>query len=63
MPLHLIFSRLRAIGPVTVGTGLERHGKRAYVAACGAPACGWSSDYETYAAAEIAARGHRCRVR
>ncbi|MEV0446009.1 mobile element transfer protein [Streptomyces spectabilis] len=61
--LHRIFSKLRTVGQITIGTGLERHGKRAYITACGVPDCGWSSDYETYAAAEIAARGHRCRIR
>ncbi|MFD9071713.1 mobile element transfer protein [Streptomyces lasiicapitis] len=63
MPLHLIFRKLRTVGQITIGTGLERNGQMTYIAACGAHNCGWSSDYATYAAAEIAARGHRCPVR
>ncbi|MFE3182532.1 mobile element transfer protein [Streptomyces violascens] len=63
MPLHLIFRKLRQCGPITIGTGQNRNGQMSYVAACGADDCGWSGTFDGYAAASIAAEGHRCRVR
>ncbi|SDK98258.1 mobile element transfer protein [Streptomyces indicus] len=63
MPLHLIFRKLRQVGPITIGTGQDRDGHMTYIAACGAERCGWSGEYATVAAANVAAEGHRCRVR
>lgn len=63
MGLHHIFRKLRQVGPITIGTGLDRQGRMSYIAACGASDCGWSNAYETAAAANVAAEGHRCRVR
>ncbi|MYS14360.1 mobile element transfer protein, partial [Streptomyces sp. SID4982] len=34
-----------------------------HTAACTAPRCGFSADYDSRAAAELAARTHRCPVR
>lgn len=40
------------------GRGREKH-----TAACTAPRCGFSADYDSRAAAELAARTHRCPIR
>ncbi|GAA2246316.1 mobile element transfer protein [Kitasatospora cystarginea] len=50
------------IGPVQVATYYDRHGREKHTAACTAPRCGFSADYDSRAAAEIAARTHRCNV-
>ncbi|MYS16860.1 mobile element transfer protein, partial [Streptomyces sp. SID4982] len=34
-----------------------------HTAACTAPRCGFATDYDSRAAAELAARTHRCAVR
>ncbi|MFE7574390.1 mobile element transfer protein [Streptomyces sp. NPDC057521] len=34
-----------------------------HAAVCTADRCGWSSDYCSQSAAQLAARTHRCRVR
>ncbi|CAL9457703.1 mobile element transfer protein [Streptomyces sp. enrichment culture] len=51
------------IGPVQIGTHNDRHGREAHAAACTAPGCNWSADYLSRAAAELAARTHRCNPR
>jgi hypothetical protein len=57
------FRRVVRIGPVQVGTYYGGRGREKHTAACTAPRCGFSTDYDSRAAAELAARTHRCRVR
>ncbi|MYU19279.1 Mobile element transfer, partial [Streptomyces sp. SID8361] len=51
------------IGPVRVGTANDQRGRVKHTAVCAAPRCDFSADYDTRAAAELAARTHRCPVR
>ncbi|WP_405018721.1 Mobile element transfer [Kitasatospora sp. NBC_00070] len=51
------------IGPVQVATYYDGHGREKHTAVCTAPRCGFSADYDSRPAAEIAARTHRCTVR
>ncbi|QNT95084.1 mobile element transfer protein SpdB [Streptomyces griseofuscus] len=50
------------IGPVQVATSYDGHGRDKHTAACTAPRCGFSADYDSRAAAELAARTHRCQI-
>ncbi|MFF0729261.1 mobile element transfer protein [Streptomyces sp. NPDC004134] len=63
MPLNRRFRRVIRIGPVQVGTAPDDRGRDKHTAACTAPRCGFSADYDSRAAAELAARTHRCPVR
>ena len=63
MPANRRFRRVVRIGPVQVGTAYDGRGHEKHTAVCTAPRCGFSNDYDTRAAAELAARTHRCRVR
>ncbi|MCX5457090.1 mobile element transfer protein [Streptomyces sp. FT1] len=60
MPLPNRYRRVIGIGPVKVATYYTRHGIDRHTAACTAPGCGFSADYRDRAAAELAARTHRC---
>ncbi|MEU2522094.1 mobile element transfer protein [Streptomyces pseudogriseolus] len=53
------FRNLRRIGPVNVASYVER-GRNRHLAACTAPRCDFSAEYDSRAAAELAARAHRC---
>jgi hypothetical protein len=53
--------RLR-IGPVQVATYYDARGRDMHTAVCTAPGCGFSADYTSRAAAELAARTHRCKA-
>ncbi|MGC4980362.1 mobile element transfer protein [Streptomyces sp. DT193] len=55
------FRDVRRIGPVQVASYLFR-GRNRHVAACTAPHCDFSAEYDSRAAAELAARIHRCRA-
>jgi hypothetical protein len=44
---------------VNVASYLDR-GKHRHLAACTAPRCDFSAEYDSRAAAELAARTHRC---
>ncbi|MFD5839579.1 mobile element transfer protein [Streptomyces collinus] len=57
------FRDINRIGPVQVGTSFDGRGHEKHTAACMAPRCGFSADYDSRAAAELAARTHRCPVR
>jgi hypothetical protein len=57
------FRRVIRIGPVQVGTFYDGRGCEKHTAACTAPRCGFSADYDSRAAAELAARSHRCTAR
>ncbi|MFD8837867.1 mobile element transfer protein [Streptomyces griseofuscus] len=50
------------IGPVQVATSYDDRGRDKHTAACTAPRCGFSADYDSRAAAELAARTHRCQI-
>ncbi|MEU0339421.1 mobile element transfer protein [Streptomyces bobili] len=50
------------IGPVEVATYYDGRGRDMHTAACTAPRCGFSADYHSRAAAELAARTHRCKA-
>ncbi|MFK8847952.1 mobile element transfer protein [Streptomyces sp. Ac-502] len=54
------FYDVRRIGPVQVGSYRDRRGRTKHTAACTASGCGFSADYDDRAAAELAARTHRC---
>lgn len=53
------FRNLRRIGPVNVASYVER-GRNRHLAACTAPGCDFSAEYDSRVAAELAARTHRC---
>ncbi|KAK1180549.1 Mobile element transfer [Streptomyces sp. NBS 14/10] len=57
------FRNIARIGPVRVGTAYDQRGRVKHTAVCTAPRCDFSADYDTRAAAELAARTHRCPVR
>ncbi|MBA9046930.1 MULTISPECIES: mobile element transfer protein [Streptomyces] len=50
------------IGPVQVATSYDGRGRDKHTVACMAPRCGFSADYDSRAAAELAARTHRCQI-
>ena len=56
------FRNVRRIGPVQIASYLAR-GRHRHLATCTAPRCDFSTDYDSRAAAELAARTHRCPVR
>ncbi|MEV0446321.1 mobile element transfer protein [Streptomyces sp. NBC_01268] len=58
------FYNVVRIGPVSVGTHRDRLGRTKHTAVCTAPGCDYSSPpYASRAAAELAARTHRCNPR
>ncbi|MGW2678710.1 mobile element transfer protein [Streptomyces sp. NPDC001436] len=57
------FYNVIRIGPVQVGTHRDGRGRTKHTAVCTAPDCHFSADYSTRAAAELAARTHRCHSR
>ncbi|MEW2391119.1 mobile element transfer protein [Streptomyces venezuelae] len=57
------FRSVARTGPVQVGTSYDGRGREKHTAACTAPRCGFSADYDSRAAVELAARTHRCPVR
>ena len=63
MAAHDHFHSVMSIGPVQIGTHRDRHGQMRHAAVCTADGCGWSADYTSQSAAQLAARTHRCRVR
>ncbi|MFF7158636.1 mobile element transfer protein [Streptomyces sp. NPDC008139] len=63
MPANRRFRDLIRIGPVQVGTSNDARGRGKHTAACTAPRCGFSADYDSRTAAELAARTHRCPAR
>ncbi|MDX3118569.1 mobile element transfer protein [Streptomyces scabiei] len=55
------FRNVRRIGPVQVASYISR-GRNRHLAACTAPRCDFSTEYDSRAAAELAARTHRCKA-
>lgn len=62
MPRPNRFTDVIRIGPVMVGTHYDGRGRTKHAAACTAPGCNFSADYHGRAAAELAARTHRCNA-
>ncbi|MEV7830344.1 MULTISPECIES: mobile element transfer protein [Streptomyces] len=62
MPARINFRSLMKIGPVQIGTYRDNRGRNKDTAVCTTDGCGWSSDYNSSTAAQLAARSHRCRV-
>lgn len=62
MPARINFRSLMKIGPVQIGTSRDNRGRSKDTAVCTTDGCGWSSDYSSSTAAQLAARSHRCRV-
>jgi hypothetical protein len=63
VPANRGFRNVTRIGPVQVATTYDGRGREKHTAACTAPRCGFSADYDSRAAAELAAHTHRCPVR
>lgn len=62
MHARINFRSLMKIGPVQIGTYRDRRGRNKDTAVCTTDGCGWSSDYSSSTAAQLAAHAHRCRV-
>lgn len=60
MPRPKRFRNKDRFGPVEVADYYSGRGREVHVAACTAPRCGFSAEYDSRAAAELAARTHRC---
>ncbi|MFF8504726.1 mobile element transfer protein [Streptomyces anulatus] len=54
------FTNVLRVGPVQVGTHHDGRGRTKHTAACTAPGCNFSADYDNRSAAELAARTHHC---
>ncbi|MGW9025468.1 mobile element transfer protein [Streptomyces sp. NPDC055722] len=63
MPARDHFHSVMRIGPVQIGTHRDRNGQTKYAAVCTNDRCGWSADYSSSSAAQLAARTHRCHAR
>ncbi|PGH48774.1 mobile element transfer protein [Streptomyces sp. Ru87] len=63
MPARDFFHALVQIGFVQIGTHRDRHGHTKHAAVCTNDRCGWSADYSSQTAAQLAARTHRCTAR
>jgi hypothetical protein len=46
-----------------IGTHRDRNGHTKHAAVCTNDRCGWSADYSSSSAAQLAARTHRCHPR
>ncbi|MFI8385823.1 mobile element transfer protein [Streptomyces sp. NPDC085540] len=57
------FYKVIRFGPVTVGSYSDGRGRTLHTAVCTAPRCDFSAEYRGRAAAELAARTHRCNPR
>ncbi|CAM5270591.1 MULTISPECIES: mobile element transfer protein [Streptomyces] len=57
--MHRRFRNVLRIGPVNVASYVDR-GRNRHLAACTAPRCDFSAEYDSRAAVELAARTHRC---
>ncbi|AJE84002.1 SpdB2 protein [Streptomyces albus] len=57
------FHSVTKIGPVQIGTHRDKYGRTKHAAVCTNDGCGWSADYTSRSAAELAASTHRCKIR
>ncbi|MFD5846842.1 MULTISPECIES: mobile element transfer protein [Streptomyces] len=60
MTAYRRFRNVRKFGPVQVATFFDGRGRERHTAACTAPRCDFSAEYDNRSAAELAARTHRC---
>ncbi|MER7968674.1 mobile element transfer protein [Streptomyces sp. NPDC096080] len=60
MTAYRRFRNVRKFGPVQVATFYDGRGRERHTAACTAPRCDFSAEYDNRSAAELAARTHRC---
>lgn len=60
MTAYRRFRDVRQFGPVKVASFFDGRGRDRHTAACTAPRCDFSSEYDNRSAAELAARTHRC---
>ncbi|MFF3951553.1 mobile element transfer protein, partial [Streptomyces sp. NPDC001902] len=56
MPARDFFHSVMRIGPVQIGTHRGRNGTTKHAAVCTNDRCGWSADYSSQSAAQLAAR-------
>ncbi|MEV6989867.1 mobile element transfer protein [Streptomyces sp. NPDC093228] len=63
MPARDHFLSVMRIGPVQIATHRDRNGHTKHAAVCTNDQCGWSADYSSPSAAQLAARTHRCHAR
>ncbi|MFI5521303.1 mobile element transfer protein [Streptomyces platensis] len=63
MPARDHFHSVMRIGPVQIGTYRDRHGRTKHAAVCTSDRCGWSADFSSRSAAQLAAGTHLCTVR
>ncbi|GHB67704.1 SpdB2 protein [Streptomyces xanthochromogenes] len=57
------FHSVMRIGPVQIGTYRDHRGRTKHAAVCTNDRCGWSADYSSRSAAQLAARTHCCAAR
>lgn len=60
MTAYRRFRDVRKFGPVQVASFFDGRGRDRHTAACTAPRCDFSAEYDNRSAAELAARTHRC---
>ncbi|MGY0019012.1 mobile element transfer protein [Streptomyces sp. cg35] len=60
MSAYRRFRNVQKFGPVQVATFFDGRGRERHTAACTAPRCDFSTEYDNRSAAELAARTHRC---
>ncbi|MCF3118425.1 Mobile element transfer [Streptomyces arenae] len=60
MTAYRRFRDVRRFGPVQVASFFDGRGRDRHTAACTAPRCDFSTEYDNRSAAELAARTHRC---
>lgn len=60
MTAYRRFRNVRKFGPVQVATFFDGRGRERHTAACTAPRCDFSAEYDNRSAAELASRTHRC---
>ncbi|WP_399927181.1 mobile element transfer protein [Streptomyces kanamyceticus] len=60
MTAYRRFRDIHQFGPVKVATFHDGRGIERHAAACTAPRCDFSAEYNNRSAAELAARTHRC---
>jgi len=62
MTAYRRFRDVVRMGPVQVATYYDGRGRNKHTAACTAPGCGFSTEYDDRSAAELTARTHRCKA-
>ncbi|MFI6344970.1 mobile element transfer protein [Streptomyces sp. NPDC050560] len=60
MTAYRRFRNVQRLGPVQVATFYDGRGRERHTAACTAPRCDFSAEYDNRSGAELAARTHHC---